>query len=81
MEKDYSNLHIRLVLKYFWQVIRRFKVSFFAVVVSTVVFSALDVYVPLQYLKLWDVLSVNDFTVVSVARSIIIVILILKLLS
>lgn len=81
MEKDYSNLHIRLVLKYFWQVIRRFKVSFFTVVVSTVVFSALDVYVPLQYLKLWDVLSVNDFTVVSVARSIIIIILILKLLS
>ncbi|MFH1200732.1 MAG: ABC transporter ATP-binding protein [bacterium] len=77
MEKDYSNLHLKLVLKYFWQVIRRFKGSFFAVIIATVLFSILDVYVPLQFLKLWDVLSTNNFTLISTARSIIILILIL----
>ncbi len=80
-EKDYSNLRLKLVLKYFWQVIRQYKVSFFTVVVFTIAYSALDVYVPLQYLKLWDVLSTNDFTVASAARSIIVFILIIKLLG
>ena len=80
-EKDYSNLHLKLVLKYFWQVIRRYKVSFFSVVILTIIASALDVYIPLQYLKLWDVLSTNDFTFVSAAKSIIIFILILNLLG
>lgn len=80
-EKDYSNLRIKLVLKYYWQVIRRYKVSFFAVIIFTILFSALSVYIPLQYLKLWDVLSTNDFTVVGVAKSIIIFILILNLSS
>jgi ATP-binding cassette subfamily B protein len=79
MEKDYSNLHRGLVLKYFWQVIRRYKISFFAVIVLTILFSALDVYVPLQYLKLWDVLSTNDFSVVDEAKSIILLVFILKL--
>ena len=78
MEKEYSNLHLILVLKYFWKVIRHYKMSFFAVVVFTTLFSALDVYVPLQYLKLWNVLSVNDFSLVNTAKSIIILILILK---
>ena len=27
-EKDYSNLHVKLVLKYYWQVVRKFKISF-----------------------------------------------------
>jgi ATP-binding cassette subfamily B protein len=79
MEKDYSNLHLKLVLKYFWQVVKNFKLAFFAVIILTILFSALDVYVPLQYLKLWNVLSVNDFSLVNIAKSIIIIILILKL--
>lgn len=78
-EKDYSNLRLKLVLKYYWQVIRRYKVSFFTVIILTISFSILDIYVPLQYLKLWDVLSVNNFSVVGIAKSIIIFILILKL--
>lgn len=77
-KKDYSNLHRKLVLKYFWQVIKKFKISFFAVIIFTILFSALDVYVPLQYLKLWNVLSINDFSLVNTAKFIIILILILK---
>ena len=79
MEKEYSNLHRKLVLKYFWQVIKRYKTSFFTVVSATVVASVLDVYIPLKYLNLWNVLSANNFTVVSAARSIIILVLILNL--
>jgi ATP-binding cassette subfamily B protein len=78
MERDYSNLHRGLVLKYFWQVAKRFKVTFFAVVISMIIASVLDVYIPLQYLKLWNVLSVNDFTVISTAKLIIIIILLLN---
>ncbi|MEI7765391.1 MAG: ABC transporter ATP-binding protein [bacterium] len=78
-EKDYSNLHRGLVLKSFWKVIKGYKVSFFSVIFFIILFSALDVYVPLQYLKLWNVLSVNDFTIISAAKSIVIIILILKL--
>jgi len=77
MEKDYSNLQTGLVLKYYWQVIRNFKVSFFCVLVCTTLFSALDIYVPLQFLKLWDVLSTNNFALVSSAKSIVVFILIL----
>ncbi len=77
-EKTYSNLLRKLVLKYFWQVIRHFKVSFFTVIFATTFASLLDVYIPLQYLKLWDVLSANNFSVVSLAQSIIILILILN---
>jgi len=80
MEKDYANLHLKLVLKYFWQVIRHFKASFSIVIVFTMLFSVLDVYVPLQFLKLWDILSTNDFTFISTARSIVILILILGFL-
>jgi len=79
-EKDYSNLRRGLVLKYFWQVIRKFKISFFTVVILTILASVLDVYIPFQYLKLWNVLSINDFTVVPVAKSIIILVLLLNLL-
>jgi ATP-binding cassette subfamily B protein len=78
MEKDYSNLHRGLVLKYFWQVARRFKVSFFTIIISMVSASILDVYIPLQYLKLWQILSANNFTAVSAAQSVIILILILN---
>jgi hypothetical protein len=79
MEKEYSNLQRKLVLKYFWQVIRRYKVSFFTVIFATIFASVLDVYIPFQYLKLWNALSVNDFSVVSLAKSIIILVLILNL--
>ena len=67
------------MLKYFWQVARDFKVSLFAVVFSMIFASILDVYIPLQYLKLWNVLNANDFTVIAVAKSIIILILLLNL--
>jgi len=56
------------VLKYYWEVIRRYKVSFFTVLILTIFYSVLDVYIPLQYLKLWDILSTNDFTVVEAAK-------------
>ncbi len=64
-----------LVLKYFWQVIRRFKISFFTIIILSVVSSFLDIYIPLKYLKLWDVLNTNDFSLVSTAKSLIILIL------
>ncbi|PIZ87021.1 hypothetical protein COX93_02460 [Candidatus Nomurabacteria bacterium CG_4_10_14_0_2_um_filter_30_12] len=80
-EKDYSNLRIKLVLKYYWEIIRQYKVSFFTVIIFTIIYSSLSVYIPLQYLKLWDVLITNNFSVVSVAKSIVIFILILNLLS
>lgn len=78
-ERDYSNLRRGLVLKYFWQVIRLFKLSFFTVIILSIIASIFDVYIPLQYLKLWNVLSVNDFTIVSAAQSVIVFILILNL--
>jgi ATP-binding cassette subfamily B protein len=78
-EKNYSNLHRGLVLKYFWQVAKRYKVSFFTVIFSMIAASILDVYIPLQYLKLWNVLSTNNFSVISAAQSIIIFVLILNL--
>ncbi len=79
MEKDYSNLHRGLVLKYFWQVVKRFKISFFLIITFSIVSSALDVYIPLQFLNLWNVLSTNNFSLISSAKSIIIFILILNL--
>ena len=77
-EKDYSKLHRGLVLKYFWQEMRHYKVSFFAVIILTIISSALDILVPLQYLKLWNVLSTNNFAIVPVAKSIILFILLLN---
>jgi len=80
MEKDYSNLHQKLVLKYFWKVIRNYKISFFAVLVGAVVASALDIYIPLKFLKLWDVLNSNNFAFASDAYHILIIIFILGLI-
>lgn len=79
-EKDYSNLRLKLVLKYFWQVIKHFRMSFFVVVILTITAAIFDIYLPLQYLKLWDILSTNDFTIISAAKSVIIFILILNLI-
>ena len=78
MEKEYSNLHRGLVLKYFWEVMRRFKLSFFAVIVCTTLSSGLDVFIPLQYLKLWNVLSAENFSTVTTAKYIILFILVLN---
>ena len=79
-KKDYSNLHRGLVIKYFWKVVRKFKVSFFLIISLTVLSSVLDIYIPLQFLKLWGVFSTSDFNLVNSAKSIIIFILILGLL-
>lgn len=80
MERDYSKVHRMLVLKYFWEVAKRYKASFFTIVISVIFASILDVYIPLQYLKLWNVLSINDFTLISAAKSIIVLILIFNLI-
>ena len=78
-EKDYSNLHRGLVIKYFWQVMRNFKFSFFAIIFGSVISAGLDIYIPLQFLKLWNVLSSNNFDLVFSARQIIVVIFLLGL--
>lgn len=80
MEKEYSGLHRSLVLKYFWKVIKHYRVSFFTVIFLTITASALDIYIPLQYLKLWNVLSANNFTLIGAAKAIIIFILSLNLI-
>jgi ATP-binding cassette subfamily B protein len=79
-EKDYSNLNRGLVLKYFWQVVKNFKISFFTVIFVSILIVGLDIYIPLQFLKLWNVLSTNDFTLVDKARNIVLLIFILGLL-
>ncbi len=73
-EKDYSNLHRGLVLKYFWAVMRKFKPSLFIIVLGSIITSGLDIYIPIQFLKLWNVISTNDFTLVYSAQKIIILI-------
>lgn len=80
-EKDYSNLHRGLVLKYYWQVIRNFKISFFTVIFSLIIVSILDIYIPFQFLKLWNILSTNDFSLIEKARNVIIFIAVLKIIS
>jgi len=80
MEKDYENLHRGLVIKYFWQVMRNFKISFFTIVTFSIIVSILDIYIPLQFLRLWNVLSTNNFDLVGNARNIILVIFTLGLL-
>lgn len=81
MEKDYSNLHRGLVLKYFWEVVRNFKGTLFVVVISTILLSLIEVYIPLQYLKLWNILSSNDFDLVLAAKHVIIFVLFLNFLG
>lgn len=78
-EKDYNNLHRMLVLKYFWKVIRNFKFPFFYIIFGSVIFSGLSIYIPLQFLKLWDVLSTNNFVLVGQAQKIVIIIFALGL--
>ncbi|MCX6754506.1 MAG: ABC transporter ATP-binding protein [Candidatus Nomurabacteria bacterium] len=77
MEKDYSNLHKALVIKYFWQVMRNFKIAFFVIIFGSIFSAGLDIYIPLQFLKLWNILNTNNFNLVSNAQNIIIMIFIL----
>lgn len=79
IEKDYTNLHRDLVLKYFWQVIKNFKFSFFTIIIVSVIASGLDIYIPLQFLKLWNTLSTNNFTFINIAQNIVLTIFILGL--
>lgn len=79
MEKNYEELNRVLVLKYFWQVIRNFKLSFFGIIIFSIISSGLDIYIPLQFLKLWDVLSSNDFALAGNAYTILTLIFILGL--
>ena len=80
MDKDYFNLHKDLVFKYFWQVIKNFKFSFFSIIIGSVIAAGLNIYIPLQFLNLWNVLSKNDFILASKAYHIIIIIFILGIL-
>lgn len=79
-KKDYSNLHRGLVLKYFWQIMRNYKFSFFVIIFGSVIGAGLDVYIPLQFLKLWNILSANKFDFVGKAQNIIIIIFILGMI-
>ncbi|MEI7688819.1 MAG: ABC transporter ATP-binding protein [Candidatus Nomurabacteria bacterium] len=78
--KDYKNLHTGLVLKYFWQVIKRFKVSFFCVIFGVIIASLLEIYIPFQFLKLWSVLSTTNYNFAPQAYHILIFIFILGLI-
>jgi ATP-binding cassette subfamily B protein len=80
-EKDYKNLHRGLVMKYYWQVMRKFKFSFFTVIFFSIIRAGLDIYIPFQFLRLWNVLSTNNFDFVSKARNIVITIFILSLIA
>lgn len=80
MKNDYSNLNRNLVIKYYWQVVRRFKLSFGIIILFSIATSAIDIYIPLQFLKLWNIVSTNDFTFINEARSVIIFILVLALI-
>lgn len=79
-EKDYSNLNRILVLKSFWVVVKRFKLSFFTIIIGSAVAAGMDIYIPFKFLKLWNVLSTNNFNLVKDAQHIMLVILGLGLL-
>jgi len=79
--KDYSNLHRGLVLKYYWQVIKRYKVSFFAFISCLVLVSIMDVFIPFQFLKLFNIFLTNNFSFVRQARNLFLFIFVLKIFS
>ena len=80
-EKDYSNLHRGLVLKYYWQVIKRFKISFFAFIFCVILVSIMDVYIPFQFLKLFNIFLTNNFSFVKQAQNLFLLIFALKIFS
>lgn len=77
--RNYQELHRGVILKYYWQVMRQHLLPFLVVVCATIISSIMDVYVPYQYLKLWNLLSLNNFEVVSAAKSLIILVFLLNL--
>ncbi len=79
MEKDYLKLHRGLVVKYFWQVIRGYKLSFWTIMVATTISAGLDIYIPFRFLDLWNILSINNFTLVADAYHLLTIIFILGL--
>lgn len=80
-KKDYTNINQRLVLRYFWQVVKKYKISFYTVLISTIVVTAFDIYIPLQYLKLWQIFSSSDTSLaVDKARSLVLYILLFNLI-
>lgn len=68
-----------LVLHYFWEVVRNYKVSFFAMFISLTIPYVLDIFIPLQYLRLWNVISDKSIVDVSHAHNILFQILFLHL--
>lgn len=80
MEKNSLKLHRGLVLKYFWQVIRDFKLSFWSIILGTIISSGLDIYIPLKFLELWNILNTNNFNFIDQAYHLLIVIFILGLI-
>ncbi|HPS21536.1 MAG TPA: ABC transporter ATP-binding protein [Candidatus Paceibacterota bacterium] len=79
-KENKKKLNKKLVLKSFWRVAKKYKISFFVVIIGTVIVAGLGVYIPLQYLKLWNILSANDFSSFAAARSLVLWILILNFL-
>jgi len=79
--KDFTNLHRNLVLKYYWQVVRNFKLSFFSVVLLLIFIAGLDIYIPFQFLKLFNIFASNNFLFVYEAKNILILITSLKVIS
>lgn len=80
MDKEYSNLHRGLVIKSFWGVIKKFKISFFTIIITSIIVALLDIFIPLQFLNLWNVLSDNKFNFAKTAQQIVIFIFLLGLL-
>ncbi|MFA5773573.1 MAG: ABC transporter ATP-binding protein [Candidatus Paceibacterota bacterium] len=58
---------------------RKFKFSFFTVILGSIIFSGIGIYIPLQFLKLWNVLSTNNFNLVTQARGVVVIIFVLGL--
>lgn len=79
MEKNSTTLHKTLVIRYFWQIAKNFKMSLFVTILGSIIAAGLDIYIPLQFLKLWNVFSENNFTFVNKAQDIILFILLLGL--
>ncbi len=79
VDRDFS-LNKKLVLKFYIKVISKFKLSFFTIVFATAIAAALDIYIPLKVLKLWEILNGNDFSLVPEAQKVVIMILALGLL-
>ena len=48
--------------------------------IGSIISASLDIYIPLQFLKLWNVLSTNNFIMINVAQNIVITIFILGLI-